>query len=118
MTSPEQFRTIKVRLRFPPGARFPSGALLRMKIEDVSAADRRSTTIAQETKPLDHDHEAVIKVPAGLVEDRASYSLFVHVDENGSGQIESGDFISPEVHPVLTHGAPDRVDVRLVPVGR
>jgi hypothetical protein len=90
---------------------------LRLRVEDVSAADRRTEAIAEQTEPLAPDSTARIKVPAGLIDGQSSYSVFVHIDANGSGDIQTGDFIAPQVHPVLTHGAPDAVEVRLVEVG-
>ena len=117
MSSPEQFRTVTVRLHFPPGAKIAPGALLHLRVEDVSAADRRTEAIAEQVRPLVSDLTTQIDVPAGLIDGRSSYSVFVHVDANGSGKIQAGDFIAPQVHPVLTHGAPDAVEVRLVEVG-
>jgi hypothetical protein len=42
-----------------------------------------------------------------------SYSVHVHVDVSGSGQVEIGDLITTQTYPVLTHGFPDRVEVTL-----
>lgn len=117
--SPDEFRTVKVRLHFPTGAKPPRHARLRIRVEDVSGADRESTVIAEGTpEPLGGGDSAIqVSVPAGLIDPRSSYSVFIHVDADGSGRITAGDFISPAVHPVLTRGAPDAIEAKLIRVG-
>jgi putative lipoprotein len=115
-----QPRIVHVRVRLPGGARAPRGALLRVQVIDVSAADRPADKVADVAVPLAEgaaDAAVDVPVPVGLVDRRASYSVFVHVDCNGSGEIEVGDFLSPATHPVLTRGAPDEADVPLITVG-
>lgn len=116
MTSPGDFKTLQVRLLFPVGEEPPANARLRLRVEDVSGADKESTVIAEGTSAPASDKEAAVQVPVGLIDPRASYSVFVHVDADGSGEITPGDFISPAVHPVLTHGAPDSVEAKLIRV--
>jgi uncharacterized lipoprotein YbaY len=118
MTSQPDRRKLKIHLRFGGSSKPQAQAVVRLRIEDASMADRKSDVLVEEAVPLQPGEDYTIEVPAGLIDGRASYSLFVHVDANGSGKIESGDFISPEVNSVLTHGAQDSVNVRLVPVGR
>lgn len=117
MTSAESFKTLEVRLLFPVGQEPPRHARFRLRVEDVSGADRESTVIAEATSQPLSGGRAAVQVPIGLIDPRATYSLFVHIDTDGSGEIKPGDFISPAVHPVLTLGAPDSVEAKLIRVG-
>ena len=113
-------RTVHVHVQLPRGASAPNGALLRVQVSDVSIADRASDVVADFEVPLPAGAaEADVDVPVavGLIDARASYSVFVHVDCTGSGEIEVGDFLSPASHPVLTQGAPDQAEVPLIQVG-
>jgi hypothetical protein len=113
-------RVVRVHAHLPAGARLRPGSVMRVTVGDVSVADRASPVMARAEMELSGDEDdltAEVTVPAGLVEGRSSYSVFVHVDSTGSGDIEVGDFLSPASHPVLTHGAPDEVEVDLIRVG-
>ncbi|MGH8587077.1 MAG: YbaY family lipoprotein [Gammaproteobacteria bacterium] len=92
-----------------------------IQVEDVSRADAPSTVISQQRQ------EGVslrpggvlpfaVEVPADLVDERRSYSLRVHIDVSGSGEVETGDLVSTESYPVLTrgHGTQSRVRVKRV----
>ena len=115
-----QPRTVHVHVQLPRGATASQGALLRVQVIDVSIADRAADVVADLAVPLASGAaEADVDVPVqiGLIDGRASYSVFVHVDCTGSGEIEVGDFLSPATHPVLTRGAPDKTEVPLIQVG-
>ena len=116
MPGSRQSQTITLRLRFPGGSTAPRGARARIKVEDVSAADRASQVIAEQTADVGEDGSYSIDVPASAVESHASYSLFVHVSPDGSEQISSGDYISPAIIPVLTESSDEDVEVDLVRV--
>lgn len=118
MTLHEQARTLKVHLHLPSGVVLPAQGLLRLRVEDVSAADRAAPVIAENAVELMGETDVTIEVPSERIEANASYSVFLHLDTNRSGQIEPGDYISPALHPVLTRGAPDEVEADLVRVGR
>ena len=94
----------------------PSHALLRLRVENVSAADKAAPVIAEKTVELAPGADITIAVPAERIDAASSYSVFLHLDANRSGQIEPGDFISPALHPVLTHGAPDDVQAYLIKI--
>lgn len=114
-----QPRIVHVHVRLPHGASAPGGALLRVQVIDVSIADRPADIIAAVAVPLASgagEADVDVPVPVGLIDRRASYSVFAHVDCTGSGQIDVGDFLSPATHPVLTGGT-DRADVPLIRVG-
>jgi putative lipoprotein len=89
-----------------------------VQVEDVSRADAPSLVVAEHR--MQHVHLAgagvlpfEVAVPAHLIDERMSYSVRVHVDVSGSGQVEIGDLITTQTYPVLTHGFPDRVEVSL-----
>ncbi len=120
MSDPTPTRSVHVHVRLPEGVTMPPGALLRVQVGDVSAADRATEVIADAVVPMtggESEADLDVPVPAGLVDQRASYSVFVHIDGSGSGEIEVGDLLSPASHPVLTRGAADEADVPVIRVG-
>lgn len=118
MSENEQVRTVKVRLHLPPGVKPMAGAMLHLKVEDVSFADRAAPVIAETVSGYPADNRAEIDVPVALVDPTMSYSLFLHISIDGSTRIETGDFISPQVHPVLTHEGAQVVEATLIRVGK
>lgn len=109
--------TVRVHLNLPSGAILPPHALLRLRVEDVSRADKASDAVAERVVELDLESDVVIDVPADAIDPKSTYNMFLHVDSNGSGEIEAGDYISPAAYPVLTRGATDHVDAQLIRVG-
>jgi uncharacterized lipoprotein YbaY len=100
------------------GARGLSGARVRVALEDVSRADAPATIIAEELmRDVTYDptqgRPLPFRLDGEIPDERASYVVRVHVDVDGDGEISQGDFISMESYPVLTHGNPDRVTVRV-----
>jgi hypothetical protein len=77
----------------------------------VARAERQVASL-----PADHRLTLDIEVPAQLIEETSSYTLFCHLDTTGSGEVSAGDALTTQVVPVLTHSAPDRaaVDLRKV----
>lgn len=57
-----------------------------------------------------------VDVPAGRIDPRYSYSVRVHIDTSGSGEVERGDLVSTQACPVLTHGHGEEVRIRVVRV--
>lgn len=47
------------------------------------------------------------------VEEHAVYTLRVHIDCSGSGDVSAGDRLTTQSYPVLTNGAPDHIDVEV-----
>jgi hypothetical protein len=119
MTSPTANRTVRVRALLPPDAKLEHPARMRVRIDDITAADKRAQPLAEIAVPVTGPDDATVEVPVPghLIDPRASYSAFVHIDVSDSGVVEGGDFLSPATHPVLTHGQPDSVDVPLIRVG-
>lgn len=93
--------------------------LLRVLVEDVSRADAAAATagriVLQVNGPLPAGTILPFEVPVGAIDPSARYSVRAHLDLSGNGRIEAGDLISTQSHPVLTQGAPDGAEVRLLP---
>ncbi len=97
-----------------------AGAIARVLVEDVSRADAPATIVAEVTRPLtdgiDAGERFTVELSVPEVDDRTTYNVHAHVALSGSGQLSSGDRITTRSYPVLTRGAPDRVDVEVVPI--
>ena len=118
--APPPKRTISGEVVLPGGDLPAEAAAVVVRVEDISRADAPSTVVGEQR--IDHADLAgrraipfTIEVPADLVDERALYSVQAHVDLSGSGEVETGDFISTRTHPALTRGAEDVV---VVPVTR
>ena len=102
----------------PPGELPAEAAELVVQVEDVSRADAPSTVIGEQRLsrvPLSPGSAIpfALDVPAGLVESGHSYSVRAHVDVSGSGEVEVGDLVSTQSHPVLTEGPGGELQVRV-----
>ena len=99
----------------------PDGATTaRVLIEDVSRLDAPAVRVAESSQPLPGPLAAGDRFTAELVvpdvDERATYSVRAHVDVSGSGELSHGDQITTRSYPVLTRGAPDDVEVDVVPI--
>jgi uncharacterized lipoprotein YbaY len=100
-------------------SRPPEGAeaTLIVRIEDVSSLDAPSRVIAErrvETVPLRGAGASLpfeISVPRAAVQQQRQYSVRVHLDLSGSGEVSRGDFVSTQSHPVLTENSGTLVQV-------
>ena len=114
-SEPTAMRRVRGRIVLPTTQLPPEAASIVVAVEDVSHADAPSRVLAEqrlEHVPLDGGEVAFeVEIPAGLVEDRARYSVGVHVDVTGTGIVERGDLVSTQSHPVLTFGNPDEASV-------
>ena len=114
-------RKIRVEIVAPPLGSTVEAAEVVAQVEDVSRADAPSVVVAEERlQDVKVEPGAVISfeidVPAELVDSKSSYSVRVHVDVAGTGEVEVGDLVSTTSNPVLTrgHGDEARVEVQLV----
>lgn len=92
-----------------------------MYVEDISRADAPAEVIATRAyAPARFSPDGVfsfdVQVPTRMVHARARYGVRVHVAVNGANEVERGDYVSTQSHPVLTWGAGTtaKVPVRLV----
>lgn len=102
--------TVLYRERLP----MPGGAVVSVRLLDVSRADAPSVTVAEQAidSPGNVPVAFALDYDPAAIDPRATYSV--------SARIERGDellWISDTHNPVLTRGAPDRVDVVVVRVG-
>jgi len=109
-------------VRLDPDAPEIDGATVRVKLRDVTLADAPAGTVAEEVVApvsLRASGGAIpfeLRGPARLVPGHA-YLVEAHVDLTGSGEIEPGDFITMESHPVPAGPRPAHVDVRVHRIG-
>jgi uncharacterized lipoprotein YbaY len=85
---------------------------------DVSSLDAPSRIIVKQVIPgISHEIGTENRVKFALetekLNERASYSIRVHVSFNEDEQINCGDYINTENYPVLTFGYPNHVSVRV-----
>lgn len=108
-------RTVRGEVAIPPEARGERAACILVQIEDVSRMDAPSVVVGeQRLEDVTLESAEIpfeIEVPAGLIDERGMYSVRVHVDVSGSGEVESGDLITTESYPVLTADSADRARV-------
>lgn len=107
-------RTVSGRVRLREAISSP-GAILRVKLEDVSRADAAAKLIVEAVVPIAQALQAGAELPFLLAvpnfDERVHYNVRAHVDMTGSGEVSSGDRVSTVACPVLTWGSPDEVTV-------
>ena len=92
------------------------GATVRVRLEDVTAADAPALLVAEEIeRDVTFHPEAGATLPFALTGEPPdagrSYAVRVHIDLDGDGEVSRGDYISTQSHPVLTFGYPRRVEI-------
>jgi len=95
-----------------------TNATVYVRLENISRADAPSNTAAEQVlKEVSHqagkEEEVNFSLYGSPPDERSSYSVRVHVDVDGDGEVSVGDYISPESYPVLTYERPNHVDVRV-----
>lgn len=112
---------VNVQIEWPDDLRaLPEHAQARITVEDVTRADASSVVIAERVlTDLAVDQPAVAEVEVGEVDPKADLIVRVHVADAGrpTRDVEAGDLVSTQSHPVLTHGHGDSVVVRPRVVG-
>ena len=103
-------RTVSGTLRLAEAV--APGAVVHLKLEDVSRLDAAAVVVAEAVLPLASGAAAGADIPFSITvpaaDEAASYGVRAHVDTTGSGDISSGDLVSSQAYPVLTQGHPDR----------
>jgi hypothetical protein len=112
---------VNVQIEWPDDLRaLPKHAQARVTVEDVTLADASSVVIAERVlDDLAVDQPAVAEVEVGEVDPKANLIVRVHVTDAGrpTRDVEAGDLVSTQSHPVLTHGHGDSAVVRPRVVG-
>lgn len=110
-------RTVTGEIVLPSGDLPAAPVTVRTRVEDVSRADAPSIVIGEQVQTVRLKPGVVIPfavdVPPGAVDERRWYSVSVHVDVNGSGRPDTGDFLTTQSYPVLTGGHPVQVRVQV-----
>lgn len=89
-----------------------------IELEDVSRADAASQVVTRMRFPATKIHQPGLilfdlAVPKDAIDEKSLYSIRAHVDINGSGEVERGDYITTQSYPVLTRGYGDKVRLQL-----
>jgi len=97
----------------------PETAVVLIRLLDASLADASSITISEQqitNADLSAGELAFrLEVPDDL-EASARYTVSVHADVDGSGDISVGDYITMESYPVTLDDSQPPVEVRIRPV--
>src|SRR5918993_4529328 len=108
---------VSVQIEWPPGLTvLPADTRAHVTVEDATRADESSVVVAEtELTDLDVGRPAVAELDVGEVDPAATLLVRVHVTSAGrrSRDVELGDLITTQSHPVLTHGHGDSVVVPL-----
>jgi hypothetical protein len=104
-------RTVSGTLRLADAV--APGAVVHLKLENVSRIDAAAIVVAEAILPLADGAPSGANIPFSITvpatDEAASYGVRAHVDTTGSGDISPGDLVSKQAYPVLTQGHPDRV---------
>lgn len=100
----------------------PSGAVARVRLLDTSRADAAARVVAEQiledvAERANRGEALTFSIDGELDDERARYTISVHVDADADGRISPGDFITMQSYPVLTFGYPSRVSVEVRRVG-
>ena len=95
-----------------------TGATVHVHLEDVSYADAPSRVVAEQVIPdVSHEpgteHTLRFALYGDAPDEKGRYIVTVHVDLQGQGRVTRGNYLSVESYPVLTHGNPNQLSVRL-----
>lgn len=107
-----QGRTVTGEVVFPDFGE-PGTAVVYVRVEETSMADAPSRVVGESViTNVDLPRRRLpFAVPVSMLDDRADYSVRVHVDRDEDGRVSPGDLVSTMSHPVLTHGHGDTVSV-------
>jgi len=99
-----------------------TGTTVYVRLENVSRVDAIAERVAEqvvhEVSHAEGEEKALaFELRLDEVNERAEYSVRVHVDVDGDGALSRGDYHSPESYPVLTYDRPNEVEVRLERIG-
>src|SRR5688572_11896532 len=105
----DKVRTVRGEIILPAEELPPGSAEIVTVVEDISRADAPSTVVGEQRQKgiVLRPGERIgfeIPVPAERIEEGHIYSVRAHIDRAGSGEVQVGDLVSTESHPVLTRG--------------
>ena len=96
----------------------PGGAIAYVRLLDTSAADALASEVGEQVLKeiagrANRGQAIPFAIEGELRGEQASYTISVHVDLDGDGQISQGDYINMQSYPVLTYGFPNHVSVEV-----
>lgn len=113
-------KKVSVRITWPEGAHLPENAYALVTVEDVTKADAPSIVIGQTVlQDLDTSRPTDAEVEVDEVDAGCDVVVRVHVADRSRAdrQVEVGDLLTTQSHPVLTRGHGDAVVVRPQQIG-
>ena len=96
---------VKGEIVFDQPPQLPPAAVVRIALQDTSEADAPATVVAEQVlrgaSREANEHGLVrFALPFESAGERRSLSLSAHVDLNGDGRLEKGDYINMQSYPV------------------
>jgi putative lipoprotein len=103
-------------ITFPDETPVGPPADITIRLEDVSLADAPAIILASITLdeipvPPPAGEQITFSLPVASFDPRFTYTVRVHVDRDGDGQVSKGDLVSTTHIPVLTQGRGTEVQV-------
>ncbi len=97
------------------------GAVVRVRLLDVTLLDAPARVVAEETitdvqHPAGAEEAVAFELRGEPVPDGTDVIVDVHVDLNGNGRVDVGDFVTTVSHPVSARGETSGIVVRPAPV--
>ncbi len=105
---------------FEESVTLPAGTTAEVRVEEVSRADAAATVVARDVvRGLDAWSDQQIEpfsIHGEALDPRLRYTVRVHVDVDGDGEVSVGDYISAASHPIAWDHLPATISivVRLV----
>lgn len=90
-------------ISFEEGGPSFDDATVFVRLEDVSRADAASIVIAEQTiqNVSSSDQPIRFRLSGEPLTERMSYTVSVHVDVDGDGQLTVGDYITMQSYPIV-----------------
>jgi uncharacterized lipoprotein YbaY len=93
-----------------------TGATMYVYLENITVADIASEVVADYVErhvAFDPKTTKVLSfaIAGNALDPRASYTVRVHIDIDGDGEVSQGDFISTQSYPVITFGHPREISI-------
>lgn len=104
------------KITFEEGAPSFTGATVYVRLENITVADAASEVIGDYVErdvafDPKTDRDLSFAIAGEAANPRDSYSVRVHIDVDGDGEVSVGDFISTQTYPVITFGHPRQISV-------
>ena len=94
-----------------------SAATLRIRLQDVSKADGSATILAEEAIhgiSVPANGESVpFALEVAALDPSGIFAIEAHLDQTGSGEVTTGDFVTTEHFPVDPHVETQHITVRV-----